>query len=268
MNNLNVSAISNEQNTNLHFKSNKTLKDDKKGLAKGAKIGIGVGLVALAAVGSILVKKSLDAKKIAKLLEEDKELLAKFPFETGCIKGKSLESRIKKVLGDNSSITAHSYDLSKEYPALSVYRDQGGYKDGLATIEGFKSFPFVTDAKIPSFLSASNAHHVSNNRLVNASEERLVSRIEILDDIKRKTSIRLNILSPNNKLTPAQKDLEKIKSDPKLVEEISELIKKATRWKNTYDKNGDLIFENCGKYEHLDYEVILSIIQHVANKAK
>jgi hypothetical protein len=33
------------------------------------------------------------------------------------------------------------------------------------------------------------------------------------------------------------------------------------------DQNGKIIFENVGKYEHLDYDVILSIIQSLAKKA-
>lgn len=73
----------------------------------------------------------------------------------------------------------------------------------------------------------------------------------------------LKLISPHDKLTPAQIDLEKIMNDPKLAKEIETLFDKALKFMETSKETG---YKNFGEFEHLDYDVILSIIQSLARK--
>ena len=242
----------------------------QSGLSNGAKWGVGLGLTALATVGICLVtKRKMDAKKFAQLFEEDKKILDALPVRENSFRGKTVAERIKNILGADSKISAHNYDLTKEYPAIPVYRNQGGYKDGLVLPRGIVD---PGNIKVPKLVANSISHKtMPNNRIENlVDEKRLVSGIEFKDPhqtVGTNTNVILRLLSPNDKLTPAQMDLEKIKTDPKLRAEAESLFDEALKFMKRNDENGNIIFENCGKYEHLDYDVILSIIQSLAKKA-
>lgn len=259
---------------NNTFKSNsKTCITNKQTpeMSSTAKWSIGLGLTALATVGICLVsKRKMDAKKFAQLLEEDKKLLDALPVRENSFKGKTVAERIKNILGADSKISPHNYDLTKEYPAIPVYRDQGGYKDGLVIPRGIVELKKWQ--KHPSLTCTSISYsHDSNNRLIGLKDEkRLVSGLNFKDPEDSRewgTKVIFRLLSPNDKLTPAQKDLEKIKKNPKLRAEAEKLFDEALKFMNGNDQNGKIIYENLGKYEHLDYDVILSIIQSLAKKA-
>ena len=243
----------------------------EKGLSTGAKWCIGLGLTALATVGICLVtKRKMDAKKFTQLLEEDKKLLDALPVRENSFKGNTITERIKNILGADSKISPHSYDLTKEYPAIPIYRNQGGYKDGLVLPRGIVD-P-ARNQKAPRLVTTSISHKtLPNNRIADLiDEQRLVSGFEFKDPRQKAeidTDVIFKILSPNDKLTPAQMDLEKIKSNPKLKAEAEKLFDEALKFMRGNDNNGKIIFENIGKYEHLDYDVILSIIQSLAKKA-
>lgn len=50
--------------------------------------------------------------------------------------GATVNEIIKNVFGKNSNITPHTYDILKEFDSISITRNYGGYKDGIATTKG------------------------------------------------------------------------------------------------------------------------------------
>lgn len=68
----------------------------------------------------------------------------------------------------------------------------------------------------------------------------------------------------NNQYTPAQLDLLKLVNNPDKID-IS-IFDKIFKFKPGNDANGKLIYENLGKYENLDYDLVLSVIQSMASK--
>lgn len=262
----------------VHLKNNKNVTDvsDKsvEGKSSSRDAYILGTLAALAAVGACVVtKKALNTRMFKKLFEQDKKLIDNLPVRTDSFKGNSIQERIQNILGKDSKISPHNYDLSKEYPAMRVYRDQGGYKDGMVIPKGIVELEKVTSKDVPSYTSSaiSNAVDDATNRIYNLKEEkRLVSSFRFNDPRDIDNTGRMvifNIFSRDGALTPAQRDFERIKANPKLRAEAEKLFDELLKFKKGNDENGKLIFENLGKYEHLDYDVILSVIQSLAKKA-
>ncbi len=223
------------------------------------KVGIGaslVGLVALGAVGIYLAtKKPAKIKNFAKMLEEDKKMWDELPVRSDSFKGKTIQERIKNILGADSKIAPHTYDLTKEYPAMFVVRDMGGFKDGIVLPRGIVDLSRAN--RFPQIFHASSAKEFCDSRYI--------SKAIIKDSVNGLPGIYmdLKLISPNDKLTPAQIDLERIMNDPKLAEEIETLFDKALKFMETSKETG---FKNLGVFEHLDYDVILSIIQSLSRK--
>lgn len=263
----------------VHLKNNKNVTDvsDKsvEGKSSSSDAYILGTLAALAAVGACVVtKKALNTRMFKKLFEQDKKLIDNLPVRTDSFKGNSIQERIQNILGKDSKISPHNYDLSKEYPAMRVYRDQGGFKDGMVIPKGIVELEKVTYKDIPSYTGRAISHGVDDttNRIYNLKEEkRLVSSFDFTDprDSREfgKSKVRFNLYSLDDTLTPAQRDFERIKANPKLRAEAEELFDELLKFKKGTDENGKRIFENLGKYEHLDYDVILSVIQSLAKKA-
>lgn len=92
-------------------------------------------------------------------------------------------------------------------------------------------------------------------------------RLSIKDPTTTKedeTFIVFTLISPNNQYTPAQLDLLKLVNNPDKID-IS-VLDKIFKFKPGWDANGKIIFANLGKYENLDYDLVLSVIQSMAKK--
>lgn len=264
MNSLTLSPTKFTANPKIQISQDPTnLKDEtkKNNLSNQSKILIGLGALASIAVGGILLHRAQVktlTKKAAELAKEINSLPAQKPSNVGT----TVQETIQNVLGKNSSIRPHSYDTAKEFHTMHVYRNQGGYKDGIFTRNGvidnktYHSYPQSERTIIYEAAFGGNTNRTTNNKVVRLS----------VPDPKRPedTSIIFTLISPNNKYTPAQLDLLKLVNNPDKID-VS-ILDKIFKFKPGCDANNKLISENIGKYENLDYDLVLSVIQSMASK--
>lgn len=159
-----VSAVSRSisNNYNVNFKANEAPKtnitkteqdsfisntDNKKNKNKNLLIGLGVSLTAIAVAAFAFRGKIKNVFKnfgtdFERLLAEDVEKIKLIPKKKADTAGETVQETIENVFGKNSTITPHTYDLSKEYPTISVVRNCGGFryeyvcKDGILEAKG------------------------------------------------------------------------------------------------------------------------------------
>ena len=287
MSDLNVSGLNVQPivKANQKVDKNITLPEemDKPAVKKGGNnAAIFATLTALAATGiAIVATKKIKANNFKKLLEQDKKLLDSLPIEDFSHKGKNVQETINKFFGKDSNITAHNYDLAKEYPVISVRRDSGGFQDLWITPRGFNDRRFPAQAGLPpQFARFSNSRDVRNNRLVQggsskALDKRAVVRFDVHDPqaSERPTNMRINVLSPTDALTPVQQDLQKIMSSQDLSKEFTTYLDKMCQFRNMRKHregsrvSREEIIKYFGYYEPADYDTILSVIQTLAKKA-
>ena len=189
------------------------------------------------------------------------------------IHGKTVDETIKNVFGDNPPIKAHTYDLTKESPVISVLRSgRGGYSYGYAGKEG----TYFDDifAKMPddrNYLSKvfqergvfSKYHQLKGGMLSEGvikidGKSRKVLHLTMPDNPSTGTTINIAILSPNNKYTPVQEDLLKLAANPeKFNAKIFDEITHRAVTPDVIAKDPDAI----NQYVNLDYDLLLSAIQ-------
>lgn len=241
------------------------LKDEakKNTTSNQSKLLIGLGALSTIAIGGILLHRSNQIKALAKKANEIANEINLLPAQKSSNTGASVQETIQNVLGKNSSIKPHTYDVSREYHTMHVYRNQGGYKDGIFTRNG------VIDGKTYFSLYPKSEKVIIHDAAFNLSKSKAtnnkVVRLSIKDPAgKGDTHIVFTLISPNNQYTPAQLDLLKLVKNPDKID-IS-VLDKIFKFKPGNDANGKLIFENLGKYENLDYDLILSVIQSMARE--
>lgn len=212
-----------------------------------------------------------DAIKTGELLKAHVNKLSNTHKATNA--GATISESIEKILGKDSKIEPHTYDLSKESPVIGVYRNCGGYKDGRVGKDGV----YYLDGTIPDEgdICASIAHGLNGGRggngikvshgnmselnSINKSElanpDRKVVRLEV-DDINAQgnTPFIITVLSQGKEYTPLQKDLIKLAENPEKVD-IS-VFEKITRFADSLE---DIRANDV--YKNLDYDVLLSAIQ-------
>ncbi len=233
--------------------------EEKQGMSTGKKIAIGVGsLLALVATG-FGIKKYFDSKAIQKVTTEALEYLKKCKYEKSKNTGKNVQETINNILGENSGITPHTYDVSKEFPAIHVYRNFGGFKDGLVTPNGIR----VSSEPYSKLISNATSHMPDNGNVPDVKNK--VVHLLMADPRAVKDSptiYRVTFISPNQNYTALQHDVLKLVEHPEKIN--NEMFDKICKFMNCIDDKGNIIFENHGKYENLDYDLILSAIQSMA----
>ena len=240
------------------------LKDETKtnNISNQSKLLIGLGALAAMAVGGILLHKSYKIKALAKKANEIADQINSLQAHRSLNTGATVQETIQNVLGKNSSIKPHTYDTTKEFHTMHVYRNNGGYKDGVFTRNG------IIDNESWSLYPESERHIIcdascgGNSRSINNK----VVQLSVKDPARAEgdTKIIFTLISPNNQYTPAQLDLLKLVNNPDKID-IS-VFDKIFKFKPGNDANGKIIFANIGKYENLDYDLVLSAIQSMARK--
>jgi hypothetical protein len=284
MSDLRISQI-NATSNNIPIKAEEkeqTAEQPKKTMETKTKVFIGLGALAAATIGTLLVRKKLNNKTITKTAEEIAEQLKAFKTEKSEKVGATVEETIANVFGKDSGITPHTYDTSKEFHTITVYRNQGGYKDGWVNKNGivsgcrgkWRDYPDYTAVTqsittVENLETAVSVKGITIQKGTIKGTKNKVVRLEIADpsvDDRCNTYIILSFISPNNRYTPAQKDLLKLAENPKKIN--TEIIDTLTRFKidTRYDRNytHDEMIKKAGRYANLDYDLILSAIQSMA----
>ncbi len=239
---------------------------------------IGLGLAAITVAGALLMTKGKTnmTKKLAQQFEEDVALLRKFKTHKSENAGATVQETITNILGKDSKIKPHNYDTTQEYPVISVWRNFGGYrqglvsKDGILDIKSSTDLPMITGGVIHyvpegGHVYPTNCGAYITEGTVGQYPNRVVS-LTLPDRNSTYPSpipMSISFISPNTELTPLQKDV--IKLAEHLDNKDLDVFDKIVKWKNSLDENGHTIPDLTGKYENLDYDLILSAIQSMAN---
>lgn len=220
------------------------------------------------------VRQAYEAKDVLKTGELFQQHLDKLPNARPAVtKGATVAETIENTFGKGSNIQPHTYDLSKESPIIGVYRNFGGYKDGLVGQEGRYYPDHLTAYNVPDQkeIAVSISHAFSGNNYGSISELRGIDKSPIkLENPDRKlvrfimpdpqrtdTQIVITALSPNNEYTPLQKDMIKLMENPEKIDKPV-FHKLTTVGENMQDAQED------NYYKYLDYDVLLSAIQSMA----
>lgn len=234
------------------------------------------------------VRQAYDEKDILKTGELFKKHLDEIPnARPSKYRGATVEESITNILGKDSGVKPHTYVTSKENPVIHIYRNAGGYKDGIIGKEGryyVDSLLYCPDQAAVINTSSkgfSNGFSGKISQMVGQdlkflkeegiNPDRKVVRLVIPDKNKEGTEIMMTVLSPNSEYTPLQKDIIKLmdnydKIDQKAIDKMTRVIdeKEAHQFSGkelaTYVSNPD------NRYPFMDYDVMLSAIQSMANK--
>lgn len=238
-------------------------------LPKGTKLGLPKGMTTLPDD----VRQAYEQKDVIKTGELFKQHLDKLPNTRPAVtKGATVAESIENTFGKGSNIQPHTYDLSKESPVIGVYRNFGGYKDGMVGQEGryfTDSLTQVPDQKdIVTSISHSFGGDSGHGKIselncldtdILENPDRKLVRFEMTDPNKDDTKIILTVLSPNNEYTPLQKDMIKLINNPKKVD-----VPVFDKLTTVAETRQDMTEGNL--YKYLDYDVLLSAIQSMAKQ--
>lgn len=219
------------------------------------------------------VRQAYEQKDVIKTGELFKQHLDKLPNSRPAVtKGATVAESIENTFGKGSNIQPHTYDLSKESPVIGVYRNFGGYKDGMVGQEGrYFTDPLtqVPDQKdIVTSISHSFGGDSGHGKIselncldtdILENPDRKLVRFVMTDPNKDDTKIILTVLSPNNEYTPLQKDMIKLINNPKKVD-----VPVFDKLTTVAETRQDMTEGNL--YKYLDYDVLLSAIQSMAKQ--
>ena len=144
-------------------------------------------------------------------------------FIPAATKELSTENAIKKVLGNDSKIKPHDYDLSKEADCIATrqYSAMFGYKNVTVTSENMivpdRNWTNTVVSRSVDVPKGTNAV-ITQGKYKGKPEVTLSYRSA--DAAKNGTDMTnsITLLSPGDKLTPAQKDLLKLKKSAKSMD--------------------------------------------------
>lgn len=243
--------------------------DLEQKLPKGTKLGLPKGMTTLPDD----VRQAYEQKDIIKTGELFKQHLDKLPNSRPAVtKGATIAESIENTFGKGSNIQPHTYDLSKESPVIGVYRNCGGYKDGLVGQEGRYFTDTLTQVPDQKDIATSISHGFSGDSGHGSMSELRALSANVLENPDRKlirfvlpdpnqddTKIILTVLSPNNEYTPLQKDMIKLINNPKKVD-----VPVFDKLTTVAETRQDITEGNL--YKYLDYDVLLSAIQSMAKQ--
>lgn len=223
------------------------------------------------AVGNENKNLKLDNKTLSEYLPNPKS------FEISSKVGATVNETIENVFGKNSNITPHTYDISKEFDSIAIQRNHGGYKDGIATTKGTiqnsikgttggiraasTSHALISFKNNTTHLALEDGTRITSGTVPNYKNK--IVQLEIPDGDKT-FKIKFAFISPNDEFTPLQKDILKLAEHPGKINH--ELLKTLTQFKPAHTPDGAIDFENVGQYANLDYDLLLSVFQSMANK--
>ena len=243
--------------------------DLEQKLPKGTKLGLPKGMKTLPDD----VRQAYEQKDIIKTGELFKQHLDKLPNTRPTVtKGATVAESIENTFGKGSNIQPHTYDLSKESPVIGVYRNCGGYKDGLVGQEGRYFTDTLTQVPDQKDIATSISHGFSGDSGHGSMSELRALSANVLENPDRKlvrfvlpdpnqddTKIVLTVLSPNNEYTPLQKDMIKLMKNPKKVD-----VPVFDKLTTVAETRQDMTEGNL--YKYLDFDVLLSAIQSMSKQ--
>lgn len=221
------------------------------------------------------VRQVYELKDVLKTGELFKKHLDKLPNARPAVtKGATVAEFIENTLGKGTNIQPHTYDLSKESPLINVYRNAGGYKDGLVGQKGRYYAPNIVEILDKTDVLSSISHGFKNGKSYGSMSELASLDARTLENPDRKlvrftlnsphdiytsgnsSPYIITVLSPNNKYTPLQKDLITLienpeKIDTSVFDKLTTVVETRKDWTNNM-------------YKYLDYDVLLSAIQSMA----
>ena len=208
-------------------------------------------------------KKAIGDKDLIKAVKLYKEYISNYSLNSKTM-GKSIKESITNVFGNTSFVKSHTYDLTKESDSISLMMYEGGYhsahikKNGKIIPEGNKdcvSYNVYRNGNAnfnPDGGNGQTYTNIKNEQItiqdgIAKNGKRYVTLLfpNIATDTER-TEVGISVLSRDDKLTPAQKDLLSLK-DKIITNEMHKLLSISVK-----------------KTENLNYDAILSLIQSIA----
>lgn len=203
-----------------------------------------------------------------KLFEEETLKLSNFykPSKSG----NTVQETITNVLGKDSKIKPHTYDLAQEADEFVVYQNLGGYHErfigkngvrweyhGIDDLSNNLSRSITEGNRPGSLWTCGKGFNLGNGVGVvhGVRNGKYITILEMPDVSGREsgTIIQLGFSSKTNKMTPLQKDLISLGDNPEKFDKT--ILDKITK------------LGNRGKVENCDYDLMLSVIQSMAQKA-
>lgn len=169
--------------------------------------------------------------------------------------GANIAESVEKVFGKGNNIKPHTYDISKEADRIATAQyGAGGYND----------ITVLSDNRIASKLNHKNMVSLYSSSPTLSKTENAIISSGIVDGkpvvtityraLNRSDSINaIRLMSPNSQLTPAQKDLLKLKDSAASLD-ISDL--------------GLTTLPKDSSYSQTNFDAILSAIQTLASQVK
>ncbi len=222
------------------------------------------------------VKKALDDNDILKAAELYRQLGVNLP--KGRVlsnNGATVAETIENTFGKGSKIKPHTYDKAQEYDVITVYRNQGGYKEGYVNsknevISGSNGVMLKDDDILcRSYMHADTIKAVGGNKkdfavlegTVHGSNRRQVQLYingPERDTAGRAIPYKINILSPDGNLTPVQKDLLELAKNPEKFDR--RIFDRILEGPETVQEMIDGV-THVNTYKYLNYDLLLSAIQ-------
>lgn len=184
-------------------------------------------------------------------------------FEPATFKDKPVEEAIASVLGKDSKVKPHTYDLSKEADRIATTQNMGGYKNVTITSDN-RIVPEQNSKNLVSINEGQEIYTIRKGakitqKTINGKPTVTIEYGSLKKDVTGESASvnRIRLLSPNSELTPAQQDLLKLQEYAKDLD-IHDL-QCATA--SSLSMNGKMA-------DPTDFNVILSVIQDMASKVK
>lgn len=181
--------------------------------------------------------------------------------------GATVAETIENVFGKGSKkVKPHSYDLAKENDHFLYVRYRGGYWDKCVTKEGVIYEPIYFNinealgnsySNINGFLQQpQNVSKIGKEAVIThgITDGKYVTVMNIPEKTRKGMSMKLGFISKDGKPTPLQKDLLSLAEKPERFD--YDLIRKT------------LINEKNALGDHMDYDLMLSVIQSMAKGMK
>lgn len=184
-------------------------------------------------------------------------------FEPATFKDKPVEEAIASVLGKDSKVKPHTYDLSKEADRIATTQNMGGYKNVTITSDN-RIVPEVNYKNLVIINEGQEIYTIRKGakitqKTINGKPTVTIEYESLKKDVTGESASvnRIRLLSPNSELTPAQQDLLKLQEYAKDLD-IHDLQCATASSLSMNGKTAD----------PTDFNVILSVIQDMASKVK
>lgn len=203
-----------------------------------------------------LSKEILDTKDQYLIVEEHCKLMQNRLFDSKT-QGKTIQETVENIFGKSSEIKPHTYDLSKEADSIGTQETIGGFKTFMATKDGKYDYLGLAGCRVKSHpdIVKSQGHEIVSQKV----DGKPVVYMDVYDDALNTGNRQIWVVSPNNEMTPMQKDL--LSLNGKLTPEDINVYKDIFgRGKNINHDDPLALFGDR------NYDGIASFIQSMAEK--